>query len=119
MRDEARRCDALIVAEHNQLLAPAAIALGRLLGKPVIVDYTGGLYESRVLDNTHARERDWRHRGWRTLDAWNLATAAGAFTATDAHRAAFKATIGGIGAALARAAVGVAPACIEAADIRA
>lgn len=116
MRDEARRCDALIVAEHNQLLAPAAIALGRLLGKPVIVDYTVGLYESRVLDNTHARERDWRHRGWRMLDAWNLATAAGAFTDTDAHRAAFKATIGGAARRLAVVPVGVAPAWFEAAD---
>ncbi len=116
MRDEARRCDALIVAEHNQLLAPLAIALGRLLGKPVLVDYTVGLYESRVLDNTNARERSWRNRGWRTLDTWNVATAAGAFTDTDAHRSAFKTTLGGAARRMAVVPVGVAPAWFEAAD---
>ena len=101
MRHEARSCDALIVAEHNQLLAPLAIALGRLMRKPVIVDYTVGLYESRVLDNNDAKRRSWRHRAWRALDAWNVATAAGVFTDTDTHRAAFRGHIGGAARRLA------------------
>ncbi len=88
MRHEARACDALIVAEYNPLLAPLAVGLGRLLGKPVILDYSVGLYESRVVDNNAARRRDWRPGAYRALDAWNLATANGAFTDTSRHKAA-------------------------------
>ena len=116
MRHEARHCDALIVAEHNQLLAPLAIALGRLLGKPVLVDYTVGLYESRVLDNNDAKARPWRHQGWRAMDAWNVATAAGVFTDTDTHRAAFRGQIGGAARRMAVVPVGVDPTWFEAAD---
>ncbi len=94
MRQEARDCQALIVAEFNQLLAPLAVGLGRLLGKPVIVDYTVGLYESRVLDNNAANPRALRNWLWRALDGWNITAAAGAFTDTASHREAFRQQIG-------------------------
>jgi len=95
MRQEARHCDALIVAEYNQLLAPLAVGLGRLLGKPVIVDYTVGLYESRVLDNSAIKKRRWRHQLWRALDRWNVDAAAGAFTDTTRHLEALRRQFGG------------------------
>ncbi|MBN2471822.1 MAG: glycosyltransferase [Anaerolineae bacterium] len=107
MREEARQCDALIVAEHNQLLAPLAVMLGRLLGKPVIVDYIVGLYESRVLDNNAAKERQWRNRSWRALDTWNMAAAKGAFTDTSRHKAAFLEQVGTAARGLAVVPVGV------------
>jgi glycosyltransferase involved in cell wall biosynthesis len=107
MRREARSCDALIVAEHNLLLAPMAVALGRLLRKPVLVDYVVGLYESRVLDNNATRKRDWRRRAYRALDAWNMAAAAGVFTDTNHHKQAFVETIGAPARRMAVVPVGV------------
>lgn len=94
MREEARRCDALIVAENNQFLAPLAVGLGRLLRKPVVIDYTVGLYEQHVLDNNKAKPKGWRNRGYRALDAWNIATAAGVYTDTNRHKDSFRETIG-------------------------
>ncbi len=94
MRHEARRCDALIVAEYNGWLAPLAIALGRLLRKPVLVDYLAGLYESQVQEDDQARPRSARATLLRALDGWTIATAAGVFTDTAAHRDAFRALVG-------------------------
>ncbi len=108
MRREARACDALIVAEYNQALAPLAVGLGRLLGKPVLVDYIVGLYESRVVDS-NVRERRWRSRAYRALDAWNLATASGVFTDTNCHKAAFLEQIGAPARRLTVVPVGVGP----------
>ena len=110
MRHEARSCDALIVAEGNQALAPLAVGLGRLLSKPVIVDYVVGLYESRVLDNNKAKPSAWRGRAYRALDAWNMATAAGVLTDTDAHRQQAITTIGRAARRLVVLPVGVDPA---------
>ena len=107
MRREAQRSDAQIVAEFNQLLAPLAVGLGRLLGKPVIVDYTVGLFESHVLDNNAVKPRLWRQRLYQALDRWNVDAAAGAFTDTNRHRDAFRQQFGG-GRRLAVVPVGVA-----------
>jgi glycosyltransferase involved in cell wall biosynthesis len=109
MRTEARHCDALIVAEQNQFLAPLAVGLGRLLRKPVIVDYTVGLYESRVLDNNAAKPNAWRSRGFHALDVWNITTAAGVFTDTMRHKAGFKEQIGGAAKRMTVVPVGVDP----------
>lgn len=108
MRREARECDALIVAEYNQLLAPLAVSLGRLLRKPVIVDYTVGLFETRVLDNNASRKRGWRRRAFRELDRWNVGAAAGTFTDTNRHRDAFRQQIGGAAKGMVVVPVGVA-----------
>lgn len=107
MRREARHCDALIVAENNQALAPLAIGLGRLLGKPVVVDYVVGLYESHVLDNNKAKPNNWRSRGFRALDGWNNTTAAGVFTDTNRHLESFQQQIGRAARKMAVVPVGV------------
>ncbi len=114
MRREARDCDALVVAEYNQLLAPLAVGLGRLLRKPVLVDYTVGLYESRVLDNNASKKRDWRRRLFRELDRWNVGAAAGAFTDTDRHRDAFRQQIGAATKGMVVVPVGVAEEWLDA-----
>lgn len=114
MRTEAAHCDALIVAEGNQLLAPLAVGLGRLLRKPVIVDSITGLYESRVVDNNTAKPNSWRSRGYRALDRWNLGAAAGAFTDTMQHKAAFQEQLGRVVNRMAVVSVGVDQAWIDA-----
>lgn len=113
MRKEARHCDALIVAEHNQYLAPLAVGLGRLLGKPVVVDYIVGLYESQVLDNNAAKETRWRNRALRTLDTWNMATARGVFTDTNRHKTAFLEQVGTAARRMAVVPVGVGSAWLN------
>ncbi len=114
MREEARQCDALIVAEHNQVLAPLAVGLGRLLGKPVIVDYIVGLYESRVVDNNAAKKRHWRNRAIRALDGWNMTTAKGMFTDTSRHKTAFLEQAGTAARRMAVVPVGVDAEWLEA-----
>ncbi|GAB4574200.1 MAG: glycosyltransferase [Anaerolineae bacterium] len=114
MRREARHCDALIVAEHNQFLAPLAVGLGRLLRKPVLVDYIVGVYESRVVDNNAAKKNNWRHQAYRALDAWNMGVANGVFTDTNRHKAALQTLIGPPARRLAVVPVGVAPEWLNA-----
>ncbi len=114
MRTEAARCDALIVAEGNHLLAPLAVGLGRLLGKPVVLDYTTGLHETRVTDNNASKPKSWRARGYRALDAWNMTTAAGVFTDTAAHRTSYLAEIGRAARRMAVVPLGLDDAWLEA-----
>lgn len=90
MRQEARDCDVIILAEFNQLLAPFAILLGRLLGKPVLVDYLVGLYDANILEREETRLQSWRARTFRWLDRYTIGAARGVFTDTAAHREAFR-----------------------------
>ncbi len=94
MRREARACDRFILAEFNQLLAPFAIGFGRLLRRPVLVDYLVGLYDAHVLDRETTRPGTARAWVFRAFDRWNVATAPAIFTDTATHREALRGIAG-------------------------
>lgn len=94
MRRLAPDCDQFILAEFNQLLAPFAVLAGRILRRPVRVDYMVGLYDAAVQDRATTSPTSTRARLFRAIDRWNAATAPAIFTDTDAHRAAMRAIVG-------------------------
>ncbi len=86
MRREAAHCDLFVLAEFNQLLAPWAVFYGRLLRRPVAVDYLVGLYDASVQDRESTAPNSLRARLFRAIDRWNCAHAPLIFTDTPAHR---------------------------------
>ncbi len=87
-------CDAFLLAEFNQLLGPFAILFGRLLGRPVAVDYLIGLYESGVLDRENLPPHAWKARAYRLIDWLNCRCAPAIYTDTAAHREAIAEVVG-------------------------
>ncbi len=84
-RQALSRCDAMLLPAFNQVIAPAAGALARLAGKPLLVDYMVGLADVDVDRGTVGARRAALHRA---IDRYNLRHFA-MMTDTDAHRWAF------------------------------
>lgn len=84
-RQALSRCDAVLLPAFNQTLAPAAGALARFAGKPLLVDYMVGLADVDADRRTVGRRRAALHRA---IDRHNLRRYA-LMTDTDAHRWAF------------------------------
>ncbi|GAB4574608.1 MAG: glycosyltransferase [Anaerolineae bacterium] len=91
LRDDV---DFFLLAEFNQLLAPFAILFGAVLGRPVVVDYLVGLYESSVIDRETVAPESWRARLFRWIDALNCRLAKAIFTDTHTHRAFLRELVG-------------------------
>lgn len=79
------RCDAMLLPAFNQTIAPAAGALARFAGKPLLVDYMVGLADVDADRGTVSERRAALHRA---IDRYNLRHFA-LMTDTDAHRRAF------------------------------
>lgn len=87
-------CEFFILAEFNQLIAPFAVWFGRLLSRPVIVDYLVGLYDAIVQERETIHPNALRARLFRLIDRWNCAHAPLILTDTTAHRAAIREIVG-------------------------